>query len=293
MPEGHTVHRVAQLFRDDFVSHRVSTSSPQGRFADGAAILNGRLVDSAQAVGKQLFVYFEGGLVLRVHLGIYGAWSVTNRAHHRSLGAPRVTREEGLIESESGSFPPDPIGQVRLRVSTDDVVADLRGPTACEVIDLEEADALIDALGPDPMVGPRAKSQARFVQRMSATSTPIALALMNQKLVAGIGNVYRAELLFRHRLDPFTPTNTLSTDTLVSLWKDWTTLLADGIKTGVMRTRNDLTPAQFNKSLTDVRLRYFVYKRNGQPCRVCGTPISLSELGGRKLYFCPSCQGAK
>jgi endonuclease-8 len=293
MPEGHTVHRVAQLFRDDFLGHRVATSSPQGRFVDGAALLNGRLVESAKAVGKQLFVNFEGGLVLRVHLGIYGAWSVTNRVKHTSLGAPRVSREEGLVELEAQSFPPDPIGQVRLRVSTDEVVADLRGPTACEVIDLDEAEALIESLGPDPMVGPRAKSQARFVERMRSTSTPIALALMNQKLVAGIGNVYRAELLFRHRLDPFAPANTLSDDTLVGLWKDWTKLLADGIKTGVMRTRNDLTPAQFNKSLSDSHIRYFVYKRNSQPCRVCGTPISLSELGGRKLYFCPSCQGGQ
>lgn len=291
MPEGHTVHRVAQLFRDDFVGHHVSTSSPQGRFVDGAALLNGRLIESAQAVGKQLFVYFEGGLVLRVHLGIYGAWSVTNRVEHLSLGAPRVTREEGLIESDSDSFPPEPIGQVRLRVATRDVVADLRGPTACEVVDLDEARFLIESLGPDPMVGPRAKSQARFVARMSSTSTPIALALMNQKLVAGIGNVYRAELLFRHRLDPFAPAKSLGEETLVELWKDWTKLLADGIKTGVMRTRNDLTPAQFKKSLTDSRIRYFVYKRNGKPCRVCGTHVVMSELGGRKLYFCPSCQG--
>ena len=292
MPEGHTVHRVAQLFRDDFVGHHVSTLSPQGRFADGAALLNGRLVESAQAVGKQLFVYFEGGLVLRVHLGIYGAWSVTNRVEHLSLGAPRAKREEGLVESDSEAFPPEPIGQVRLRVATDDVVADLRGPTACEVIGRDEADAAIEALGPDPMVGSRAKSQARFVERMSSTSTPIALALMNQKLVAGIGNVYRAELLFRHRLDPFVPAKSLGEDTLVELWKDWTKLLADGIKTGVMRTRNDLSPAQFKKSLADSRIRYFVYKRAGKPCRVCGTPIVLSELGGRKLYFCPSCQVA-
>jgi endonuclease-8 len=292
MPEGHTVHRVAQFFRDVFVGHHVSTSSPQGRFSDGAAALNGRLVESAQAVGKQLFVYFEGGLVLRVHLGIYGAWSVTNRVEHLSLGAPRVQREEGLVESDAELFPPEPIGQVRLRVATDDVVADLRGPTACELIDLEEAAAAIDALGPDPMVGPRAKSQAQFVARMSSTSTPIALALMNQKLVAGIGNVYRAELLFRHRVDPFSPANSLGEDMLVEVWKDWTTLLADGIKTGVMRTRNDLSPAQFKKSLMDSRIRYFVYKRNGEPCRVCGTSIVMSELGGRKLYFCPSCQTA-
>jgi endonuclease-8 len=290
MPEGHTVHRVAALFTQDFVGHCVHTSSPQGRFADGAASLDGREVERAFAVGKQLFVEFDHGLTLRVHLGIYGAWSVINRGGRHSLGAPRVKREEGLSESDADQFPPDPVGQVRLRVATDEVVADLRGPTVCELIDRDEAAAFIETLGPDPLVDGAKKGAKRFIEKMRTTSTPIALALMNQKLVSGIGNVYRAELLFRHRLDPFVPAKSLSDEVLEALWKDWSVLLKDGVKTGVMRTRNDLTPAENTKALRNSRIRYFVYKRQGQPCRACGEPIVLTELGGRKLYYCPVCQ---
>lgn len=273
------------------MGRHVSTSSPQGRFEYGATLLDGHTVDDAYAVGKQLFVDFSGGLVLRVHLGIYGAWSVTTRTDQRALGAPRqVSREEGLSTGDSPTFPPEPVGQVRLRVMTHRVVADLRGPTACEVISPEQAGALIDQLGPDPLVDSPGRGMRRFVDRMRSTRTPIALALMNQKLVSGIGNVYRAELLFRHRLDPFAPANTLPDDTLEELWKDWTVLLKSGVKTGVMVTRSDLTAAQSKRALRESRLRHYVYKRQGKDCLVCGEPVQLTEMAARKLYWCPRCQ---
>ena len=290
MPEGHTVHRVAQHFRDEFVGHRVRVSSPQGRFLQGASTLDGLTVTSATAVGKQLFVGFEEGFVLRVHLGIYGAWTFISQASSHSMGAPRAEREEGLNETESEEFPPEPVGQVRVRILTDGVVADLRGPTACEVISDDEATAVRETLGPDPLVDSPKRGNRRFRERMNATKTPVALALMNQSVVAGIGNVYRAEILFRHRLDPFTPSNQLSDEILDALWKDWTGLLKDGVKTGVMRTRSDLTSAQNTRALRDSRIRYYVYKRQGKACRVCHNPVALTELGARKLYFCPTCQ---
>lgn len=290
MPEGHTVHRVARHFRDEFVGHSVRVSSPQGRFVQGASTLDGLTVTSATAVGKQLFVGFDEGFVLRVHLGIYGAWTFISRQKAHSIGAPRAHHEEGLNESESSLFPPEPRGQVRVRLLTDDVVADLRGPTACEVITEEEAQAVRESLGPDPLVDTPARGAASFRERMHRTKTPVALALMNQSVVAGIGNVYRAEILFRHRLDPFTPSNQLPDDILDAIWKDWTVLLKDGVKTGVMRTRSDLTAAQRTRSLRDSRIRYYVYKRHGKPCRVCHNPVALTELAARKLYYCPTCQ---
>jgi formamidopyrimidine-DNA glycosylase len=88
------------------------------------------------------------------------------------------------------------VGQVRVRIATDEVVADLRGPTACEVIDRDEAKAIRASLGPDPLVDGPVTGLKRFRERMMATRTPVALALMNQNVVAGIGNVYRAEILF-------------------------------------------------------------------------------------------------
>jgi len=290
MPEGHTVHRVARHFCDEFVGHTVAVASPQGRFSQGAKTLDGLAIVDATAVGKQLFVTFEHGWVLRVHLGIYGAWTFISRARHHSMGAPRASREEGMNESEVADFPPEPVGQVRVRIATDDVVADLRGPTACEVITAADAQATRDTLGPDPLVDSPAKGLKRFRERMAGTKTTVALALMNQNIVAGIGNVYRAEILFRHRLDPYTPANSLPDEVIDALWKDWTKLLKDGVKTGVMRTRSDLTAAQRTRSLRNPRIRYYVYKRQGKACRVCHMPVAMAEMASRKLYYCPHCQ---
>jgi endonuclease-8 len=150
MPEGHTVHRIARQLARDYVGRRVAVTSPQGRFAAGAALLDGRELLTSAAVGKQLFLGFEGGHVLRVHLGLYGAWDfhglvsplVDGGEAVGSMGAPRVRRSVRMGEDERETadgpepvFPPEPVGQVRVRLATEVTVADLRGPTACEVLD--------------------------------------------------------------------------------------------------------------------------------------------------------------
>jgi len=293
MPEGHTVHRVARLFRRTFVGHSLTTSSPQGRFRQGARLLDGLVMDDAWAVGKQFFAAFGGDWVLRVHLGIYGAWSVHGVSETHSLGAPRkVLAEEGLRQITAEDFPPEPVGQVRLRLMSDSVVADLRGPTACEVMTPEEASQWASTLGPDPLVGEDGPNRDRFIERMSKTSTPVGVALMNQKIVSGIGNVYRAELLFRHRVDPFVPARSLSTEQLGRLWDDWGVLLRHGVASGVMVTRDDLSPAGAKKALRSRKLRHFVYKREGEPCVVCGVEVVMAPMQARKLYYCPHCQTA-
>jgi endonuclease-8/formamidopyrimidine-DNA glycosylase len=281
MPEGHTVHRVAKLFDALFVGRTMEASSPQGRFSQGATSISGRTIVAVEAVGKQLFIDLDNDLVIRVHLGIYGAWDVATQPDNSeiaqvltSLGAPR-SRARRFGESERDRdapdlFPPLPIGQVRLRLVTEDVVADLRGPTACEVITREAADAVRDCLGPDPL----------------------GLVLMDQSVVAGIGNVYRAEILFRHRLDPYRPASSHSPELAAALWKDWGVLLRDGIATGVMLTRDDLSPSEKKKALRSPQNRHWVYKREGQECRVCGSVVAMDVMAARKLYFCPSCQAS-
>lgn len=303
MPEGHSVHRVARLFDELFSGSIVQASSPQGRFTDGAALLSGTAVERAEAKGKQLFMPFSTGHVLRVHLGIYGAWDVSTlqgdsaRAGSpsaESLGAPRSTRrrvgESDAVVDPDEPFPPAPRGQVRLRLETQDVVADLRGPTACEVLTPEEADAVKNRLGPDPLIDRGVRGQRDFVSRVRGTSRAIGAVLMDQSIVSGIGNVYRAEILFRHGLDPHRPASALDEGTAIALWKDWTALLKTGVKTGVMMTRDDLTPAEYRRALRRSGDRYFVYKREGRPCRACHTPVVLEMMATRKLYFCPSCQ---
>jgi formamidopyrimidine-DNA glycosylase len=113
---------------------------------------------------------------------------------------------------------------------------------------------------------------------------------MDQKVVAGIGNIYRAELLFRARLDPHTPGRRVPAEVARALWDDWAVLLADGIRTGVMLTREDLDAEGRARALVDRTERHWVYGRAGEPCRVCGTSVLVEEMAARKLYWCPVCQ---
>jgi endonuclease VIII len=319
MPEGHSVHRIARQFERHFEHTPVTVTSPQGRFAAGAAELDGHEIVRSEAVGKQMFLEFDHGLWLRVHLGIYGAWdfagditvdATTASADGRmgqtnmrgtdlaafedslsSMGAPRLTRlrmsEQEKREDDIESFPPEPIGAVRVRLLTDTAVADLRGPTACEVQTPEQVDATIAKLGPDPLVGDPAVGEERFVSVVRKKPTPIALLLMDQAVVSGIGNVYRAEMLFRARQNPFTPGKEVREEVVHELWRDWVKLLNIGVETGQMLTMDDLSPEDYEKALASRADRHWVYHRTGEPCRVCGTPILMQELGGRKLYWCP------
>ncbi|WP_025132716.1 Fpg/Nei family DNA glycosylase [Leucobacter sp. PH1c] len=331
MPEGHSVHRIARQFGVNFVGSRPEVTSPQGRFAQGAALLSGREMLDARAVGKQMFLEFEGDHWLRVHLGIYGAWDFSGEVridpsiqihgqtpgHSRlgqngensrpggpvdrdaedsvtSIGAPRRTRvrmAESDKESDAvESFPPDPVGQVRVRLLTDAVCADLRGPTACEVLTPAEVDAVVLRLGPDPANANTPAERARFVERAGKKKTPIGLVLMDQAVVAGIGNVYRAEMLFRAELNPHTPANALDRTVLEALWDDWAELLEVGITVGQMITIDGLEGEAYERALVDRDERHWVYKLEGTPCKRCGANIILEEFGARKLYWCPGCQ---
>jgi formamidopyrimidine-DNA glycosylase len=318
VPEGHSIHRIARQFREHFVGHVVQASSPQGRFAAGAEQLSGLRMLDAKAVGKQLFVEFENDHWLRVHLGLYGAWDFAgsvstlskrfgqtgmrgdvpiDRAAEdsmKSIGAPRHTRlrmaEQEALHDEFEGWPPEPIGAVRLRLLTEDAVADLRGPTACEVIDSEGVAKAMAKLGPDPLVDRGRKAEDLFTLTVRSKQTPIGLLLMDQSVVSGIGNVYRAELLFRARLNPHTPGRQVPEETVRALWQDWKKLLKIGVERGQMLTMDGLRGSRLEKALANRDDRHWVYRRQGLPCRVCGTNILIEDMGGRNLYWCPTDQ---
>jgi endonuclease-8 len=114
---------------------------------------------------------------------------------------------------------------------------------------------------------------------------------MDQSVVAGIGNVYRAELLFRARLNPHTPGKEISVPTLRKLWRDWAHLLAIGVRTGQMMTRDDLeTEDQYRRALASRDERHFVYKRTGQKSPRGRGEVVMEEMGGRNLYWAPGWQ---
>ena len=259
MPEGHTLHLLARLHQRRYAGAPVAVSSPQGRFADSAAVVDGRVLQRTSAWGKHLFHHYSGGPIVHVHLGLYGAFTEWERPG------------DGLL--------PEATGQVRMRMVGADYGTDLRGPTACVLQTPEEMLATVAKLGPDPLVGDPAENEERFVRVVRKKQTVIALLLMDQAVVSGIGNVYRAELLFRARQNPFTPGREVREEVVRALWRDWVHLLGIGYETGLMYTMDDEAGGGVPE--------HWVYKRTGEPCLVCGTEIAMQELGGRKLYWCP------
>lgn len=313
MPEGHSVRRLARQFGDVFTGQRLAVSSPQGRFSGGAALLDGHTLLTADAHGKHLFLHFDNALVLHVHLGLYGAWSFGGDRTFTgasSIGAPRrVGEREDFAEDDadaSYSGPPAPVGAVRVRLAGSHGWADLRGATTCETITAAEADAVLARLGPDPLRNRRGDA-GRFAANLQSRRTPVAALLMDQKIIAGIGNVYRAEVLFRLRLHPWLPGSAVTDTTARKLWRDVVTLMGDGVADGRIIT----TPPRYwavhgttaakaaaaglpvppkSGSFPAGEDAHFVYKRQGLPCRVCRTAVLIAELAGRNLYWCPNCQ---
>lgn len=275
MPEGHTLHRLARDLTDAFAARAVRVSSPQGRFADEAALLDASTVESAEAWGKHLFVTFTGERVVHVHLGLYGSFAIT-------AGVESV---------------PAPVGQVRLRlVAADDeraTYADLRGPTACTLMRPAEQGAIVDRLGPDPL-RPDADPE-RMVERVRRSRAPIGTLLMDQSVLAGVGNVYRAEVLFRHRVHPLRPGTAVRRRTLEAMWDDLVGLMEEGVRTGRIDTvRPEHTPEAMGRPprQDDHGGEVYVYRRTGQPCFVCERPVRTDVLATRNVFWCARCQPA-
>ena len=271
MPEGHTLHRLAGHLTDAFGGRPVAVSSPQGRFAASAALLDGQVLLDAQAWGKQLFVEFPGDRFVHVHLGLIGKFDV-------HAGVDEV---------------PVPVGQVRLRIAHDTAYADLRGASACELWTAEQRDAVIAAAGPDPLRLDADPSRAW--ERIRRSRLPIGALLMDQSVLAGVGNVYRAELLFRHRMHPLRPGKTLRRAQWLAMWADLVELMTEGVRTGRIDTvRPEHTPEAMGRAprKDDHGGEVYVYRRHGQPCLVCTRPVRTEVLQGRNSFWCPRCQPA-
>ena len=269
MPEGHTVHRLAHAFAAEFSGQVVAASSPQGRFAAGAERLDARVLRAAEAYGKQMFLGFSGRVWLRVHLGLYGMW----RFHGPGLDGVGRRRQKA-----DAAFPPEPQGAVRLRLVASDHVADLSGPTACELLSPDGKAAAVARMGDDPLRDDA--DPARAFAKLRASRAPLGLLLTRQDVVAGIGNIYRAEPLFRARLDPHRPGRELSAETWGALWADLGALLRDGVRTGRIVTVDRGVRGAKN----------YVAHRAGKPCLVCGDAVLAEPMGGRTLYWCRRCQ---
>ncbi|MCZ7414222.1 MULTISPECIES: Fpg/Nei family DNA glycosylase [unclassified Streptomyces] len=271
MPEGHTIHRLAADYRDRFAGRAVRASSPQGTFARSAALLDGHPLRSADATGKHLFLGFGPGLGwVHVHLGLFGKVFF------------------GFPGDPAGTAPPP---TVRLRLADEAAYADLRGPTRCELITDAEKAAVVARLGPDPL---RADADPeRAWARITRSRTAIATLLLDQKIVAGVGNVYRAEVLFRHGVHPYLPGRELTPALWRRLWDDLVGLMPEGVRTNRIDTvRPEHTPEAMGRPprVDDHGGEVYVYRRAALPCHVCAAPVRTAELAGRNLFWCPGCQ---
>lgn len=263
MPEGHTIHRIARDHGPLLVDHVVRVSSPQGRFAEDARLVDGAVLQRLEPYGKHLFYWWSNGLVGHVHLGLFGKFRV------------RI-----------GGEPAEPIGMVRMRLQTDFATIDLAGPTACAIETDADRKLIVARLGPDPLR--RDAKPVVAYERIMRSKQPIGALLLDQSVISGVGNVYRAEALFVNGIHPSRPGRDLSIEEVTALWTTIVAMLRRGVKDNRIITvdRSDLALPRGRRT----RRGEATYAYHRDRCLRCGTPIQTVELGGRPCYFCPICQ---
>jgi endonuclease-8 len=243
MPEGDALHRAARRLQV-LVGQKLEVETPHPRAAvkQLAPRLDGRRLEQVEAIGKNLLLRFEGGVTLRSHLRMKGRWLV-------------VKRDAPLF------------GRPWLVLRGDDYVGAMFNGA---VLELDRGVAL--RLGPDILADPPDYDEMLRRLRLADPQRTVGDALLDQRLVAGIGNMWKAEALWAARVSPWRP-------------------LAD-VSTGELRDALERAHEQMRTSLENVPHTRHVYRRKGRPCPRCGTPIrSWPQVeGARMAYWCPACQ---
>ena len=248
MPEGDSIHRVAQRLQT-LVGERleVETPHPRARVTGVANRLDGRRLLGVEAIGKNLLLRFEDGLVLRSHLRMKGRWQVLERnGTSTRRGMPWL-----VLRGES----------------TEAIL--WHGPV------LELDDTRVRRLGPDILAVPPDIDEMVGRMRRANQNLAIGEAVLNQRLVAGIGNLWRAEALWRARVSPWTPLGDVSDGELRAVLGEAAQLMRRSLDSGLRQRA--------------------VYRQAGRPCPRCGTAIASRGQGdaNRIAYWCPSCQGGE
>ena len=263
MPEGHTIHKIARDHRKLLVGLPVRVSSPQGRFDADAARVDGATLNKIEAHGKHLFYRWNTGEVGHVHLGLFGKFRV-----------------------HTGDERPAPRGAVRMRLESERATIDLAGPTVCSIDDPSERTTILARLGPDPIKS-RQNPQPMF-DKISKSKRGIGDLIMDQSVVAGVGNVYRAEALFVCGIHPLRAGTELDVAELELLWTTITSMLRQGVKDGRIVTvrREELGISRGQRIPRDEAT--YAYKRDN--CLRCGSEIQRLDIQNRTSYHCPTCQ---
>ncbi len=257
MPEGHTIHRAARDHRRAFAGQKLSVSSPQGRFCDGASLLNAQFCETVEAFGKHLVYRFQNKLALHIHLGLFG----------------RIRKQPLPLK--------DPKGAVRVRMACKTHFIDINGPTICEVLGQSEIDALIDRLGPD-VLRPDANPEISF-QKIQQSRLPIGRLIMDQSIIAGIGNIYRTEILWRQAIHPEIPGKAISRQAFDRIWDDAAYLLAIGVKKNAIVTVDDQITSKKRSGE-----KYNIFGKVS--CPKCDGDLRRLEINKRRAFVCDACQ---
>lgn len=275
MPEGDSIFRAARAL------HRALAGRTVSRFVSVFPHLTnpledrplvGQVIERVEARGKHLLIWFSGGLALRTHLRMHGSWHIYRpgerwqRPHH-----------DMRIVLETPEF---------IAVAFNVPVAEFETTDA-----VERTDPLRD-LGPDPLGGEFNASLA--AERIAArTDMEIADALLDQRAIAGIGNIYKSETLFAAKVNPFTAVGQLTRDQIESI----VAVAAKLLRANVSESSHGMSTSGGLRHTTgrfDPGARFWVYRRGGKPCRRCGSPIQRASQGAyaRSTYWCPKCQGS-
>jgi endonuclease-8 len=292
MPEGNEIHRWAARHEAAFGGRPVRADGPQGRFTD-VEVIDGRKLERVMAVGKHLGYDFGKDRILHVHLGLQGDFTEGSGPLPEVKGALRLR----MWNAAAVKRPAMPGTSKRHRWYSEDDGTDnidaaeiawveLRGPMDCSVYTQEKWDALLKRLGPDPLNG---DGPQKMIDKVAKSRKSIGELLMDQSVAAGVGNIYRAELLYRARLSPFVAGNKVAEETLRSIWKEAGELMKAGmVDRRIVTTKPADRPHKKGQALKEEA--HYVYRRNGRPCFVCGTTVLKKEMAGRNLFWCPTCQ---
>jgi endonuclease-8 len=252
--EGDSILRVARRLDESLAGRPVSVRAPGQRRPAGLPVgeLDGRALEHVESRGKHLLLHFEGGLALHSHLGMRGSWQLYRAGERWQRPAQQAWIVVSAEDTEAVNF-----GGSTMRIARE---AQLR------------RDPRLARLGPDLLADDFNPEIGAARIRSAGPDLKVGDALLGQRLVAGIGNIFRSEGCFAARLDPRTPVGALSEDQLDGVLQATRTLMLGAVDTG--RQPNQ------------------VYRRAGMPCQICGTKI-LSQAQGetaRTTYWCPSCQ---
>ena len=276
MPEGDAIYRAARNM------HRVLAGQVVTRFETAYAHLDrvnvdtpivGRTIERCESAGKHHLIVFSGDVILRTHMRMNGSWHLY-RHGERWWRGPQA---------------------MRVRVDTAEWVAVAFQVPVAEFVTSKQLASTdpVAKLGPDLLGGEFDRDEA--VRRLVASGhQPIAMSLLDQRLVAGIGNVYKSEVLFMAGVNPFTPASAVPRPALERMMDIARGLLKDNVidssspRIQTYRSLRMINPAtEHDESL-------WVYGRAGKPCRNCATPIEMKKMGidARSTYWCPNCQSA-